>query len=109
MDKMFLGIKGHVVCLNKQTGKELWRTKLKTDWGKPTMVVYSENVFAYVAGILFCLNDETGEVIWKNELSGLGHGSCVIALTGQSVDDQQQTASQSALAEVIDTAIDIST
>ena len=30
MKKVFLGIKGHVVCLNSETGKEVWRRKLRT-------------------------------------------------------------------------------
>ncbi|WP_260680345.1 hypothetical protein [Thalassotalea sp. PS06] len=30
MEKLFLGISGHVVCLNKNQGEELWKTKIKS-------------------------------------------------------------------------------
>lgn len=109
MNKVFLGIKGHVVCLNKDTGKELWRTKLKIDWGKPTPVVYSEKVFAYVSGELFCLAPETGEILWKNALSGLGHGVCTMSIAGKTATLDGDATSESAVSEVLDSVIDIVT
>ena len=33
-NKLFIGIKGFAVCIEKNTGDEIWRTKLKADWGK---------------------------------------------------------------------------
>ena len=45
MDKLFLGISNHVVCLSKKTGEQIWKTKLKSS----TIInVYyeAENVFA---------------------------------------------------------------
>ena len=30
MNKLFLGISNHVVCLSKKTGEQLWKTKLKS-------------------------------------------------------------------------------
>ncbi|MGL1959378.1 MAG: hypothetical protein OCD00_18980 [Colwellia sp.] len=49
MDKLFLGISNHVVCLSKKTGEQLWKTKLKSS--TITNVYYeTENVFAYSGG-----------------------------------------------------------
>lgn len=106
MKRVFLGIKGHVVCLNKHTGDELWRTKLKSDWGKPTIVVYSENLFAYVSGILFCLDANSGKTLWQNKLKGLGSGPCVISVEGKtSLGEHEGT--EGAMLDVIEAAVDV--
>ncbi|MDT0593727.1 PQQ-binding-like beta-propeller repeat protein [Glaciecola petra] len=109
MDKIFLGIKGHVVCLDKLTGNELWRQKLKIDWGKPTIVVYSEELFVYLGGTFYCLSPETGVVKWENRLKGLGSGSCVIAVSGKSADVEAGSAGQAAMGEIIETVVDFTT
>ena len=109
MEKIFLGIKGHVVCINKSHGEELWRAKLKIDWGKPTIVVYSDDLFAYLGGVLYCLSPETGEIKWENKLKGLGSGSCVIAIKGKNTDSATDSAGQSAIGEVLETMVDLST
>ena len=50
MDKLFLGINNHVVCVNKKDGAELWKTKLRSS--TITNVYYeANNVFAYSGGI----------------------------------------------------------
>ena len=109
MERIFLGIKGHVVCLNKHTGEELWRRKIKTDWGKPTIVVLSEQLFVYVQGVLFCLRAEDGQVLWENPLKGLGSGSCIIAIEGKSTGADAGSTGQAVLSELVDTMIDVST
>lgn len=30
MEKLYLGINGHVVCINKTNGEQIWKTKLKS-------------------------------------------------------------------------------
>ena len=42
MERLYLGISGHVVCINKQDGSELWRTKLKSS--SITNVYYENNL-----------------------------------------------------------------
>lgn len=104
MEKLFLGINGYVVCLKKNTGEELWRTKLKSS----TIVnVYSDErrVFAHAGGHLFCLNIADGSLVWENPLKGLGYGTCIIASEVQnSAVVANQVAAQQAAAAVGTTA-----
>lgn len=49
MNKIYLGVGGSVVCLDKRNGNEVWRTKLKTS----TIVnVYCDDdkLFAHAGG-----------------------------------------------------------
>jgi len=98
MEKLFLGVGNHVVCIEKNTGKEIWRTKVKSS----TIVnIYCENdcVFAYAGGHLFCLKTSTGKEVWSNSLKGLGYGTCIIASGQQSTSViSSQVASQQAAA-----------
>lgn len=98
MDKLFLGISNHVVCVSKKTGEELWKTKLKSS--AITNVYYeTDNVFAYSGGHLFCLTASDGSVLWENPLKGLGYGTCIIASEHQNASViSSQIATQQALA-----------
>lgn len=98
MDKLFLGISNHVVCLSKKTGDQLWKTKLKSS--TITNVYYeAENVFAYSGGHLFCLAASDGDIIWENPLKGLGYGTCIIASEHQNTSViASQIATQQAVA-----------
>jgi len=52
MDKLFVGISNHVICLSKKTGEQLWRTNLKSS--TVTNIYYETKiVFAYSGGHLF--------------------------------------------------------
>jgi outer membrane protein assembly factor BamB len=100
MQRLFIGIQGKAVCLDKATGDILWSTKLKSS-SSVTNVYYEENqVFAYSGGHLFCLNAETGEIKWENGLSGYGFGACIIASESQNsaAAISNQVASQQAAA-----------
>lgn len=102
MEKLFLGICNHVVCLNKETGEQVWKTKLKSS--TITNVYFDNgNVFAYSGGHFFCLNGADGEIIWENPLKGLGYSTCIIASDHQSasVIAGQAAAQQAAAAGVI--------
>lgn len=78
MDKLFLGINSHVVCISKKNGDKLWSTKIKTS--SITNVYFEEGfVFAYSGGHLFCLKAKNGKVVWENSLKGFGYGTCIIA------------------------------
>lgn len=67
------GIKGHVIALDRTTGSELWRTKLKgTDF--VNLVSDGNYIFAGTAGEVFCLDSATGSVLWHNPMKGLGFG-----------------------------------
>ncbi len=98
MDKLFLGISNHVVCLSKKKGDQLWKTKLKSS--TITNVYYETgNVFAYSGGHLFCLAASDGSIQWENPLKGLGYGACIIASEHQNASViASQIATQQALA-----------
>ena len=100
MQRLFIGIQGKAVCLDKATGDILWSSKLKSS-SSVTNVYYEENqVFAYSGGHLFCLSADTGEIVWENGLSGYGFGACIIASENQSsaAAISSQIASQQAAA-----------
>lgn len=95
MDKLFIGIQGHAVCLNKSSGEVLWKVKLKGS--SITNIYYTDgDVFAYANGHLFCLEAANGNIKWENSLKGLGYGPCIIASEHQSsaVITNQDSAQQ---------------
>lgn len=98
MEKLFLGISSHVVCLSKKTGEQLWKTKLKSS--SITNVYFEDDkVFAYSGGHLFCLNATDGVIIWENTLKGFGYGTCIIASEQQASSViSSQVAAQQAIA-----------
>jgi outer membrane protein assembly factor BamB len=56
------GIKGHVIALDRTTGSELWRTKLKgTDF--VNLVSDGNYILAGTSGEVFCLDSATGSVL----------------------------------------------
>ena len=80
MNKLYIGIKGHAVCVDKRNGNEIWRTKVKGNWGGVTNICHDKNsVFVYTNGHLFCLDANNGSIKWENGLPGLGHSYCIIA------------------------------
>ena len=83
MKKLFLGIKGHVLCVDQATGREEWRTKLRSST-ITNVVCVGELLHAYAKGHLFALDPKTGDVLWENSLNGLGYGFCIIASEGDS-------------------------
>ena len=70
---LFLGMKGHVVCVRRIDGEQVWRTKL-TGFSITTLFVGEDRIYAATNGRLFGLNALTGEIIWENPLKGLGLG-----------------------------------
>lgn len=78
INTIYLGIGGTVVALDRATGKELWRTKLKgSDF--VNVVIDGGQLYATVKGEIFCIDAATGDPLWHNKLSGLGLGLASIA------------------------------
>jgi outer membrane protein assembly factor BamB len=99
MEKLFLGIKGQLVCLDKASGNKLWATKLKSTSGVTNLLFEDDKVFAYSGGHLFCVAAKDGKVLWENKLDGLGYGPCIIASENQNaslIADQLQAQQSSA-------------
>src|SRR5262245_35439363 len=90
LDTLFVGLKGHVIALNKRDGTQLWKTMLRggalTVAGDRfvTVLADGERVYAHTYGELFCLDAGTGEQLWSNELAGLGYDVAMLAVVGMS-------------------------
>jgi outer membrane protein assembly factor BamB len=89
---VFSGIKGHVVALDRATGAELWRTKLK---GADFVNLATDGVYliAGTSGEVFCLDPATGSVLWRNPMKGLGFG--VVSLLAGSDKGNSTVAAES--------------
>lgn len=99
-ERLFIGINGHVVAIDKVTGEQCWRTKLKS---ASITVVSSDGdrVFAAASGFLYCLNGADGAQLWCNQLKGLGYGTCIID-SNQSVANHHSASTAASLAAVTD-------
>jgi outer membrane protein assembly factor BamB len=96
-DMVFVGIGGHAVAVDRSTGTEVWRTKLKgSDFVNIT--VDGHEVFASARGQLFCLDATTGAIRWQNELAGLGWGLVSIAGTGAATAAESERRRRAAAA-----------
>jgi len=82
-DLVFIGIKGSVVALNRNTGEQVWVTRLK-GYDFVNLVVQNETVLASCYGEIFCLDPLTGTALWQNPLKGFGVGLATIAIAGNS-------------------------
>jgi outer membrane protein assembly factor BamB len=82
-DHVYLGIKKYVVCLDKRTGEEIWRTKVKTSQ-LITLIVDGPLIIAHAGGELFGIARRDRRIMWNNGLTGLGYGYCQMASEGAS-------------------------
>lgn len=80
---LFLGVKAHVIAIDKSTGAEIWRTQLKGGLASGdrfvTLLIEDGWVFAHTKGELFCLDAGTGAIRWQNPLPGLSYDLASIA------------------------------
>jgi outer membrane protein assembly factor BamB len=83
---LYVGVKGHVVAIDKATGGTLWKTKLKGGLTSGerfvSLLVQEGRVFAHTYGEVFCLDQATGAVLWNNRLEGLGYEIATLASEG---------------------------
>jgi hypothetical protein len=83
-DRIFVGIKGAVLAIDRETGAEQWRADLQgTDFVNVTL--QESDLFAASRGRLYRLDPVTGTILWCNELPGLGWGIMSIAGASQAV------------------------
>ena len=91
---LYIGIRGHVVALDRSTGEELWKTPLK---GREFVSVSGQGaVYAGTKGELFCLDPATGSIRWQNPLKGMGLG--LISFGNETTASAELTARQAAAA-----------
>ena len=77
-----------MVALDRSTGSEVWRTKLKgSDF--VNVALDGDLVLASARGQVFCLDASSGSVRWQNELKGLGLG--LVAFAGPNVAPVAET------------------
>ncbi len=100
---LFIGIKGTVIAIDRTSGGELWRTRLKGS-GFTNVVLDGDRVLVSVQGQLYCLDASTGQVLWHNPLKGMGYGLCTIAggsilpMAQQMADEEAAAASTAVIA-----------
>ncbi len=88
---LYIGINGRVAAIDPQSGREVWRTELRSDFFSSTSrsdvcVLEDEGrVFAGCNGYVFALDGETGEVLWQNELEGMGNNDVTLSISGKSI------------------------
>lgn len=70
---IYVGINGHVLALDRTTGAERWRTRLKRSTFVH-LVGDDRRLYATAAGELFCLDAVSGSILWQNPLKGMGLG-----------------------------------
>ena len=100
-DLVFLGIRGSVVALEKNSGARAWEVKLKGS-SFVTLLVDGNRILAGAQGEVFCLDAATGKTLWHDGLSGYGlglmsiatqNGSSNAAAAARQADEQQQASS----------------
>ena len=77
-DRLFIGIKGHVLCIDKGSGREIWKTHLKNS-SLTNLTLDGDRIYAHAGGHLFCLHSSDGLIQWENPLTGMGYGYCLFA------------------------------
>ncbi len=77
-DLIFIGIRGSVVALYRDTGQQAWATRLK-GMDFVNVVLEGDKVLATAWGEIFCLDALEGQVLWHNPLKGSGRGLATMA------------------------------
>jgi len=79
---VFVGIRGRVVALNRETGEEVWRVNLSSEF--VTVLWDGDSLVAATSGEVWRLEPESGAQIWHNQLRGLRRGLVSLASTRAS-------------------------
>ena len=95
-DYLFVGIKGHVLALDRGTGAERWRTKLKGG-DFVHLITDGQRLYATTQGEAFCLDGTTGTILWQNPMKGLGLG--LASLLAAETDASSPGSSTALLSE----------
>ena len=92
-DLIFIGIKGSIVALYRDSGQQAWVTPLK-GMDFVNLVLEGDKVLATACGEIFCLDALEGKVLWHNPLKGFGRGLATIA-----TEDNPGTSNVSVMSE----------
>ena len=88
---VFVGIRGSVLALDKNSGAHVWETKLKGGTFV-TLLVDGDRLLAGANGEIFCLDAATGQILWHDGLKGYGFGLMSIATANGSSDSSASAA-----------------
>jgi len=75
---VYVGIKGCVVAIDRDSGDSIWRADLRSA-AYVTVFWDGAGLFAANSGEVWRLDPATGDTIWRNELTGLGRGLVSLA------------------------------
>jgi len=75
---IYVGIKGSVVALDRETGQPVWTSRLK-GYDFVNLVIEEGKIYAASYGEIFCLDPVSGKTLWHNRLKGYGTGLAAIA------------------------------
>ncbi|WP_144392313.1 PQQ-binding-like beta-propeller repeat protein [Pleionea sediminis] len=100
MNRIFLGMRGVAICIDKKSGEIVWKTKLKSGSSVTNVTVDGDDVIVYSGGHLFCLDIDSGTEKWSNSLKGMGYGHCIIASENSASAVAAAQSSQAAAASV---------
>lgn len=96
-DLLVIGLGGHAVAIDPDSGAEIWRTRLKTS-SFITVFRAGPRVFAGAGGELFCLDAASGNILWRNRLKGLGLGMVAFGSSTDTVVNAALQAQRAAAA-----------
>lgn len=82
-DLLFVGTRGYVCALRKDSGEEAWRSSLPGTGHHPVHVVFEDGLlFCGTNGHVLALDPVSGEVLWTNSIPGLGHELICLTTAG---------------------------
>lgn len=91
-DYLFVGTHGHVLAVNKKTGKTVWSTSLpRTGYSVVSIVFEDGGLFCASGGRVFRLSPSSGRVVWDNGLPGMSMG--LVCVTTAASNDSEQVMS----------------
>lgn len=93
---LYIGLGGHVLAIDRTTGSELWRCKLRTSHFV-TIAVEPDAIYAGANGELYCIDPGTGSIRWHNNLDGLGMSVIAFGGTSMTTAAAQAAAQQAAV------------
>lgn len=77
-ERVYVGIGGHVVALDPNSGEIIWMAPLK-GFQFVTVRADGDRIWAAISGEAFCLDAASGQRLWHNKLAGLGRGLVSLA------------------------------
>ena len=81
---LYTGTGGYVVALHRDSGKELWRTKLPRGGASQivNLLLKGRQLFVGYSGRIVCLDADNGHVMWENGLPKTGYNPVIMTLAG---------------------------